>query len=127
MPIKSINNLETAEAKIQEALHQAILDLLKNITEVNPKYLKNYVIAIDILLSKCIQEETIIELKGYGDKTDAEEFFKKLKENKIIHQVEPTIEVEDKDELSETLKDLKEALGDALAGIIVEVKKDEKE
>lgn len=123
MPIK----FETTEEKIQEALHQAILDLLKNITEVNPKYLKNYVIAIDILLSKCIQEETIIELKGYGDKTDAEEFFKKLKENKIIHQVEPTIEVEDKDELSETLKDLKEALGDALAGIIVEVKKDEKE
>ena len=116
MPIK----FETTEEKIQEALHQAILDLLKNITEVNPKYLKNYVIAIDILLSKCIQEETIIELKGYGDKTDAEEFFKKLKENKIIHQIEPTIEVED--DLSEVLKDL----GEALAGIIIKVNKDEK-
>ncbi len=117
-------HFETTEEKIQEALHQAILDLLKNITEVNPKYLKNYVIAIDILLSKCIQEETIIELKGCGNKSDAEEFFKKLKENKIV-QVEPTVEVEN--ELSGTLKDLEEALGDALAGIIVEVKKDEKE
>ncbi len=116
MPI----TLEKTAEKIQKALHQAILDLLKNITEVNPKYLKDYVIAIDTLLSKCVEEETIIELKSYGEsKNKAEEFLDKLKDNKVVH-IEPTIEV--KDDLSEVLKDL----GEALAGIIIKVNKDEK-
>lgn len=106
------------EEEVKEALDQAIIVLLNNISGVKDKHIKDYVAAIDILLSKIVEEETILELTNFDENESMSDFYNKLKENKLI-------QLDQKTEINDGLTEALDNLCKTLAGIVLAIEENE--
>lgn len=70
--------------ELKDYIANAVVDLLEAINQVKPKYLKDYVESINILLSYIAEEEVILALKNPGPEED---FWQKVHENKVMELV----------------------------------------
>ena len=70
--------------ELKDYIANAVVDLLEAINQVKPKYLKDYVESINILLSYIAEEEVILALKNPGAEED---FWQKVHENKVMELV----------------------------------------